>query len=249
MKSRNCSVASVVVESLERRTLRSADLVGTLVITGTAANDKVYIKHVDGDPSRIQVMDNKKITTYEAANVTGITFDGHGGDDLFTVLDDSIGININTTLIGGSGDDTLHGGIGRDRMYGGDGNDHLDGNGGHDTLYGDAGDDNIVGSNGNDYLDGGDGLDSVYGNKGDDRIFGGSNNDLLYGGDGDDVVRGFGGNDYIDGQKGDDDVDGGYGNDKVFGSEGNDDHIASYDSVGEYRDDDLSDVGVYALLG
>jgi len=240
--------STVVVESLERRTLRSADLVGTLVITGTAENDKVYVKHVDGDPTRIQVMDDRKITTYEVANVTGITFDGDGGGDLFTILDDSIGININTTLGGGSGDDTLHGGIGRDRMYGGDGNDHLDGNGGHDTLYGEAGNDNIVGSNGNDYLDGGDGMDSVYGNKGDDRIFGGSNNDLLYGGDGDDVVRGFGGNDYIDGQKGDDDVDGGYGNDKVFGSEGNDDHIASYDITGEYRDDDLSDVGVNALL-
>jgi Ca2+-binding RTX toxin-like protein len=238
-----------VVEALERRTLRSADLVGVLVITGTAGNDKVYIKHVDGDPTHIQVMDNKKVTTYAVADVTGITFDGHAGNDLFTILDDSTGININTTLIGGSGDDTMHGGIGRDRMYGGTGNDQLDGNGGHDTLYGEAGNDSIVGSNGNDYLDGGDGMDSIYGNKGDDRIFGGSNNDLLYGGDGDDVVRGFGGNDYIDGQKGDDDVDGGYGNDKVFGSEGNDDHIAAYDSVGEYRDADLGDVGVNALLG
>jgi Ca2+-binding RTX toxin-like protein len=244
MISRNLSL----IEPLERRTLRSADLVGVLHIEGTAADDKVYVTHVAGDPSMLQVMDNKHITTYIAANVTGITFDGHGGNDLFTVLDDSIGIAIDTTLVGGSGDDTLHGGIGNDRMYGGDGNDLLDGNGGHDVLYGEAGNDDMVGSNGNDYLDGGEGMDSVYGNKGDDHIIGGSNNDLLYGGYGNDVIRGYGGNDFIDGQTGDDDIDGGYGNDKVFGGEGNDDHVSAHDSLSEYRDDDSGDLGVNALL-
>jgi S-layer protein len=109
----------------------------------------------------------KAITKLDASGVTEdgvVTFTANAGLD--------------TTIIGGAGDDDLTGSTGADTITGGAGDDFLDGDDGDDTLNGGDGD---------DFLDGGDGDDTLNGGDGDDIITGGTGKDTLTGGAGEDI--------------------------------------------------------------
>jgi V8-like Glu-specific endopeptidase len=87
-------------------------------------------------------------------------------------------------LVGLDRDSTIAGGGGNDTLIGGSGDDSLDGGVGDDSLSGGAGNDTLIGGDSNDTLIGGDGDDSIAGGPGDDIIRGGTGRDTLTGGSG-----------------------------------------------------------------
>lgn len=93
--------------------------------------------------------------------ITGIVVDGRAGDDIVVIDDSFTRRPLNTTILGGEGNDDLTGGRIRDLLLGGPG---------HDRLVGGAGDDRLSGGDGHDLLLGGTGHDENYGDSGDDRI-------------------------------------------------------------------------------
>ena len=99
------------------------------------------------------------------------------------------------TLVGNGGDDSITAGSGDDLIYGGVGNDTVRGGAGADTILGDAGNDTLYGEAGNDSISGGAGNDVIYGGLGADTLSGGDDADVFYGGAGDVVVGGEGGTD------------------------------------------------------
>lgn len=91
------------------------------------------------------------LTTLDASGVTGEDADGAVTFTANTAID--------TTIIGGAGDDVLTGSTGVDTITGGAGGDTLDGDAGNDTITGGDGDDTITGGAGEDTLTGGAGED------------------------------------------------------------------------------------------
>ncbi|MFT5324090.1 MAG: Ca2+-binding RTX toxin-like protein [Planctomycetaceae bacterium] len=105
-----------------------------------------------------------------------IIVNGNSGNDSIDVS----AVSLQTSLIGGSGDDLLIGGAAAD---------FLNGSSGDDTATGNAGDDTISGGSGRDVLDGGGGDDTVSGQGGSgDVLTGGSGNDRVNGGAGIDTI-------------------------------------------------------------
>ncbi len=96
-----------------------------------------------------------------------IFIDGGEGNDTLTAAN-----GIDSTLLGGDGEDVVNGGSGNDTINGGDGTDTLLGGRGDDRIEGGNGDDLIGGGPGNDTLIGGDGKDSLFGNDGDNKVNG-----------------------------------------------------------------------------
>jgi Ca2+-binding RTX toxin-like protein len=233
---RRIGTRSVVVEPLEQRRLLAVDVIGTLHISGTSGNDRIFISIAADNPSMLEVQDNGALHRLKLANILAIRVFGHDGHDRIEISGENGPIVIPTTIYGGAGHDTLIGGAGAERIYGGEGDDVLSGGNGNDTLYGEAGNDAISGGNGNDLLDGGDGNDTLYGNQGHDRLIGGANADSLVGGPGNDTLLGMGGNDYLSGEGGNDFVDGGRGFDKVHGGAGFDTFFGLHDSEDEIID-------------
>jgi len=145
-----------IIESLESRTLLSVSLdSGVLSISGTDNADKIAIRAISD--TQIRVFDNKQITYFNKADVSGISVDARGGNDRVEIVRVSLhgGIDLPTTVLGGSGNDTLSGSSGNDSLVGGDGNDLLLGGRGDDTLLGEAGNDRLIGAEGDDVLRGG----------------------------------------------------------------------------------------------
>jgi Ca2+-binding RTX toxin-like protein len=101
--------------------------------------------------------ENPDELTCEAALISGISYNGGGGDDVVV-----IGRNVPApaTLRGGPGNDLLVGGAGNDKLIGGPGDDTLIGRGGDDWLYGGPGDDKLIGGPGEDTCVGGPGQDT-----------------------------------------------------------------------------------------
>jgi hypothetical protein len=120
--------------------------------------------------------------------VASASIDGGDGQDSLAAA-----VGVQTTLIGGTGDDELTGGTGPDTLFGGPGADTLNGGAGNDTIYG------------------GDGTDVAYGGTGDDSLWGEIGGDLL---------EGDAGSDTLDGGLGDDSVAGGPGPDRLAGGSG-----------------------------
>jgi hypothetical protein len=129
-------LARLGLESFEPRNLLSAGpmllpAAHQLLITGTAAADKVY---VNTSGSTLTVNFDGQSHTYAASAVKEIVFSGGAGNDLF--VNSSA---IRSLAYGGTGNDTLVGGSASDTLCGGAGNDVLAGGLGHNTLVGGTG--------------------------------------------------------------------------------------------------------------
>ena len=108
---------------------------------------------------------------------------GTGDDQL-----DFRGVDLDSTILAGSGDDRIKTGNGSNEVFGGLGNDQIVGGQGVDNVAGDQGDDTIFGGGNDDDLSGGDGHDIVVGNGGNDLVQGDSGNDVLSGSRGFDTL-------------------------------------------------------------
>ncbi len=160
------------------------------VIGSTTAGD-VFTLSANGTQARFQ-RTNLVAFTLDLSGVEGLTVEGDGGDDSYTVNslagvtnlvdlsfgggegNDTLSASSTGTAIaafGDAGNDSLTGGTGRDSLNGGDGDDALVGGAGRDSLSGDGGNDNLNGGADNDFLSGGGGNDAINGNSGIDRVF------------------------------------------------------------------------------
>lgn len=180
--------AIATIETLERRRLLSASLVGgTLSVSGTAHADNISISMHAGDATKLDINLNGTTQSFDKSDVSAIVVSAGAGND-FVILDELDGkIDIPTTLLGGAGNDLLNGGSGDDFLSGGGGNDALFGGGGDDTLDGGVGVDKLTGGADNDSVIGGAGNDRLFGGAGDDDLNGGTGSDKLTGGSGADA--------------------------------------------------------------
>lgn len=191
----------------------------------------------------------------------GYTFNGTGGNDGYTVRQDSNGDMIvrndgtgqeyslpaadaqqGATIDTGDGDDNLtidNSVTAPLTVQGGKGDDRLT------AKAGTTADLTLNGGTGNDILTGGDADDDLDGGGGDDQLFGGKGRDALQGGKGADRLEGGDGDDQLHGQEGDDTVLGGDGDDFLMGNAGVDslDGGAGGDALYADKDDKTIDAG------
>ncbi len=181
----------------------------TIVIEVNPTNSK-QLRAVLND----QVIDTRSIKSVKDILING----GRGNDDISIDLGPDLD-NIDSTILGGAGDDTLNGGSGDDFIRGGGGADEISGNLGDDSLWGGAGGDQILGDEGNDNMWGQGDSDTIVGGLGADSLWGGDGSDQLSGGFDNDVIRGGDGKDTLRGGDGTDSLNGGGGRDTVFRQE------------------------------
>jgi uncharacterized delta-60 repeat protein len=203
------------------------DLVaGTLNIVGTAGDDSIAVKSIDGGVNMgvIEVTANGTTKTFPIADVQRVSILGGEGKDYIDLRDlaalpSTTAAPFPITIDGGNGNDILVGSQGRDRITGGNDDDRINGWDNDDWLSGNAQKDRI---------DGGKGADSILGNGGRDRLAGGegNGNDTLLGGDQPDTLDGGAGNDSLLGEGGHDHLTGGPGADFLSGAGGNDTFFA-----------------------
>ena len=154
-----------------------------LVVTGTAASDRIALRQsaTDRQILEVDVGDNGSANARVARErFRSIRVDARRGDDRVRI-DEANGAFTAATptqINGQRGNDTLIGGS-ADTLNGGDGNDNLIGGSGAETL---------IGGDGNDVADGNQGADVAYLGAGDDRF-------TWDPGDGSDVVEGQAGHD------------------------------------------------------
>ena len=154
-----------------------------LVVTGTAASDRIALRQsaTDRQILEVDVGDNGSADVRVARErFRSIRVDARRGDDRVRI-DEANGAFAATTptqINGQRGNDTLIGGS-ADTLNGGEGNDNLSGGSGAETL---------IGGDGNDVADGNQGADVAYLGAGDDRF-------TWDPGDGSDVVEGQAGHD------------------------------------------------------
>jgi Ca2+-binding RTX toxin-like protein len=140
---------------------------GVLKLSGTAGDDRIFVKHRRGDASRLQAYINDESHLYAANTVKSILIDGLGEDDQI----DLRAIKVAAKIFGGDGNDIIYGSRASDRIIGGDGNDWINGGQSNDVIYGDAGADRLFGDAGRDYIRAGDGADVIRGGDDLDNIF------------------------------------------------------------------------------
>ena len=201
----------------------SVDGYDQVQITASNAADTVAVGKIG---PRIQVTSGGNVLTVNA-NISVVSIDLGGGNDLLTLGDLSGVAQTVLTINGGDGNDTLDAsagvlGVVRLRLSGDAGNDSILGSASDDTIDGGAGLDTLNGGAGNDTIFGGADNDAINGQAGDDSLTGDDGNDTLAGGDGNDTLRGGLGNDSLTGQLGNDSLDGAEGRDTLNGGDGND---------------------------
>lgn len=197
---------------------------GEVFIGGDSADD---IGIVSQSGSTVTVTQRGYPTqTFNAADVTKVSFIGQGGDDYFenrtSIPSAAVGQGGNDILIGGSGNDRLNGNAGNDFVRGRAGDDVLVAGNGDDRVDGNEGNDRLLGISGTNLLLGGTGADQIYGGSNRDVVFGGSGDNIIAGGDGDDSLTGGVNADLILAGAGNDSANGGAGEDRVVGGNGND---------------------------
>lgn len=202
---------------------------GIVTIQGTGINDSASVRYVVAPGGAVSLMPTAwvriqannaigiAVGDFPTAIVQQVNFNAYAGNDNF-----SNQTLIDSTAIGGFGNDVFEGGGGVDRFSGGMGNDQLTGGGGNDALAGDAGDDLLLGGLGEDYLEAGDGNDSIQGGAGNDHLIGRNGNDVLHGDAGNDILEGNEGADFLFGGDGRDILVGGNGSDVLQGGNGED---------------------------
>ncbi|MCE9521360.1 MAG: hypothetical protein K8S25_02875, partial [Alphaproteobacteria bacterium] len=182
----------------------------TIVLGGTAGNDRLQAGHADDDT----VWGDAGDDWIDGGNGNDFLYGGTGNDTFV----DSGGDDI---IHGEAGNDWVNGGIGDDIIFGGDGDDYVEtgysilgdeaqGGAGNDILIGGDGDDALIGQEGDDWLEGGAGGDGLVGDTGaptgqvplyagNDVLDGGLNGDKMVGFSGDDIMLGEGGFDKFNG--------------------------------------------------
>ncbi|HEX8521346.1 MAG TPA: hypothetical protein VF669_03755 [Tepidisphaeraceae bacterium] len=210
---------------------------GELFIRGTEQADSVTVERSN---DQIIVSLNGKTTSVAAAGVKQVIMHTGGGGDVVKVS-----LDINTSIVSGTGNDTItaaggdatiEGELGNDKIFCGDGNYRASGGWGRDYVTTGAGRDLVEGET----VSSGAGNDTIHGGGASDSINAGSGNDIIYTGDGNDTVHGGTGNDLIQDFKEPESVGeinyvsnvgkgtgrkhyyGDDGNDALFGSVGND---------------------------
>src|SRR4051812_9365446 len=111
----------------------------TITIDGTAGDDAITIKNVNGVIIVSGLGADIAITNFEAGD--HLVINGLGGDD---VIEASGLSGMLLTANGGDGDDILIGGFGNDFLNGGAGDDVLIGGPGQDVLDGGTGDNVVI---------------------------------------------------------------------------------------------------------
>ncbi len=153
------SLGVFVVENFLKKASLPAQagvLDGTLVVVGTARNDRITLNRNHQDvivTANKHVLGKFNVNTFDAITISA----GNGNDTVRVALS----ITVNAEIHGGSGDDNI---------FGGSGNDQLFGDGGRDALFGRWGDDLLDGGNGDDLLVGGFGTDILIGGLGRNRL-------------------------------------------------------------------------------
>ena len=221
------AVASTVTATLSGTTLR---------ITGTSGSDKIGLDLLGGKIRVAALALGGAFATFSLAAVKSIVIDAGASSDK---VDVDASVAIDTTIIGGSGNDVLLGGSGDDSLEGDRGNDRLIGRFGSDVFSGGAGNDSVEygdrtrqqpvtvsldgvandgGTNERDQV--GSDIENILGGLGNDTLTGNSAANILVGNRGADSLSGLGGNDTLvgfyasrlaDGAV--DTLDGGYGDD------------------------------------
>ncbi len=107
---------------------------GVLDVRASQRDDVVEVRIAPGDSTRIQVVENSRITFQGGiGNVASIRIQGKGGNDRL-IVDESFGkIGISVRIDGGSGNDTMRGGSGDDEIIGDSGRDVVLDSAGTDT--------------------------------------------------------------------------------------------------------------------
>jgi len=217
---------------------------GLLTVVGNNSAERLQIE-VSGSQLVVRSFTGSTTDTpvnFVLANVTGITINGRGGDDVVILGSVSIPATIrggagNDTLFGGNGNDVIRGEGGIDILNGRDGNDTLDGGVGSDYVHGGAGrrdevdysarlggvrlglgsipDDGENGENDNVWFD----VEVARGGRGNDTMSTTTGRDVIF--------FGNAGNDSLTGGSGNDFFDGGVGRDVLSGLGGNDTFIAN----------------------
>jgi Ca2+-binding RTX toxin-like protein len=100
-------------------------------------------------------------------------------DSVTASLSWTLGANLETLVLTGTGALAGTGNAAANRITGNTGNNSLSGAGGNDTLSGGEGNDTLAGDAGNDLLDGGAGNDSLVGGAGNDSYVVGSAGDVV----------------------------------------------------------------------
>jgi Ca2+-binding RTX toxin-like protein len=201
---------------------------GSLLITGTAGNDKVIV-YWNATTREIHALVNGvDIPTFQNNLLNHIVIDTRRGDDVVQILSFVPELDVSTpppvpiTIWTHAGRDTILGGNGPERIYAGDDDDVVSGGDGRDTIYGGPGPGNDIlrGDGGSDFIVGEDGNDVLRGDGGNDHLIGGANSDRMQGNAGNDLLEGGGGRDFLAGQDGDDVLLGGPGSDVCDGGAG-----------------------------
>src|SRR4051812_32754209 len=133
----------VFFESMERRTLLSAVVTGTVLqIAGTAKDDVIKVELDESDANTLKVSVNADLSSFNVAtsNLKLIRIEGRRGNDHIEIEQENGAINIQTLIFGGAGNDTIEGGAARDRLHGEEGDDSIIGQSNRDILYGEDGD-------------------------------------------------------------------------------------------------------------
>ena len=104
---------------------------GAAIDSQVAVSDVIAVKVTDAAGASV-------VTSLTVAidKVVGVTINGSGGNDTYTLTSATATTN---------GDDTVNGNNGDDYIDGGSGNDTLSGGSGNDTLFGGLGDDTLIG--------------------------------------------------------------------------------------------------------
>src|SRR4051812_5632203 len=212
-------------ENLEPRRYLAASLdpfSKLLTVTGTGKSDMIRLA-VGG--VNLNVTINGRTSSFPLKNVGSILIDALGVSD---DVDINNGINLPSTILGGSGNDKLGGGGGSDVIDGGIGADVIAGGPGIDAAdysmrsnavtvgIGGLADDGEAGEHDNVQYD----VEQIIGGSGDDKLNGSGANNTLVGNAGNDLLAGGGGNDSIDGGSDNDTVRGGMGDDDLNGGGG-----------------------------
>jgi len=143
-----------------------------LKISGTAANDTIRLRILDGRLGAAGMPQSFALTSFSRIEINGLA-----GND---TIDASIA-KVSVLIDGGDGNDSL---------LGGSSSDQLQGSAGNDTLFGGGGADTLRGGDGNDYLNGGPGNDQIFGENGNDQIFSADSTfDTVNGGNGFDRAK------------------------------------------------------------
>ncbi|HEV8291755.1 MAG TPA: calcium-binding protein, partial [Tepidisphaeraceae bacterium] len=215
------AAAQAICDRLESRLLLTATL-WTINgdLNGSFIDDTIVVELDPANSKQLRaVVNDDVVDTRLIKNIKGIQINAGGGDDDITVDLGPNLHNIDSTVVGGRGDDSIEGGSGDDALRGGAGNDQISGGLGNDDLWGGWGNDQLVGDEGSDDIRGQGNKDTIIGGLGDDSLIGGDGSDQLSGGYDEDVIRGGAGKDTLRGGDGSDSMNGGAGSDTVFRQE------------------------------